>query len=60
MADNKSRGRSQDRKKVAGAQAHETAYTAAKTGTSADQVKQAVKQVGNSRAKVERALNKGK
>ena len=38
-----SRGRSQDRKKVAGGQDHEVRYEADKTGTSEKQVKQAIK-----------------
>ena len=50
------RGRSQDRAKVAGGQKHETAYESKKTGTTAASVRTAVKQVGNSRAKVEAKL----
>ena len=52
------RGRAQDRRSVAGGQQHETAYEAQKTGASAEDVKRAVKKVGNSRAKVERELNR--
>ncbi len=51
-----SRGRSQDRKRVAGGQDYEVRYAAKKTGTSKRKVKKTVKRVGNSRRKVERAL----
>jgi hypothetical protein len=50
------RGRSQDRKKVAGGQDHEVRYEAEKTGSSTKEVKQAVKSEGNSRKKVEKKL----
>lgn len=50
------RGRAQDRREVAGGQKHEVAYEADKTGKSADEVKAAVKSVGNSRDKVEKKL----
>jgi hypothetical protein len=53
-----SRGRAQDRAKVAGGQKHEVRYEARKTGASAADVKRAVKSEGNSRKKVERALGK--
>jgi Protein of unknown function (DUF3606) len=52
------RGRSQDRAKVAGGQDHEVKYEAGKTGASKAQVKSAVKSVGNSRRKVEDQLDK--
>jgi hypothetical protein len=52
------RGRSQDRAKVAGAQDHEVRYEAAKTGASKAAVKDAVKSAGNSRKKVEEKLSK--
>lgn len=51
------RGRNQDRAKVAGGQDHEMRYTAGKTGASKSEVKAAVKSVGNSRKKVEDRLN---
>jgi len=51
-------GLKQDRAKVAGKQKHEVAYEAAKTGTSAGEVKAAVKSVGNSRKAVEKKLSK--
>jgi uncharacterized protein DUF3606 len=50
------RGRSQDRKRVAGGQDYEVRYETKKTGTSKRRVKKAVKKVGNSRRKVEREL----
>jgi hypothetical protein len=53
-----SRGRAQDRAKVAGGQEHEVRYEAGKTGASKDEVKSAVKSAGNSRKKVEAELGK--
>ena len=53
-----SRGRKQDRARVAGGQRYEVGYEAKKTGRSAKAVKRAVKRVGNSRKKVERRLAK--
>ena len=50
------RGRNQDRAKVAGGQGHELKYEAAKTGATKAEVKSAVKTVGNSRKKVEDKL----
>lgn len=50
------RGRNQDRAKVAGGQEHEVRYEAKKTGASATDVKKAVKSEGNSRSKVEAKL----
>jgi Protein of unknown function (DUF3606) len=50
------RGRSQDRKRVAGGQDYEVRYETKKSGTSKKRVKGAVKKVGNSRKKVEREL----
>lgn len=52
------RGRSQDRKRVAGGQDYEVNYEAEKTNSSSEQVKKAVKSVGNSRTKVEKKLKK--
>ena len=51
-----SRGRKQDRARVAGGQKYEVSYEANKTGRSASAVKKAVKKVGNGRKKVERRL----
>ena len=53
-----SRGRNQDRAKVAGGQDHEVKYEARKTGASKGDIKSAVKSVGNSRKKVEDKLGK--
>lgn len=47
------RGRAQDRAKVAGGQDHEVRYEAAKTGASKAAVRKAVKAAGNGRKKVE-------
>jgi hypothetical protein len=61
MASSKSsstRGRNQDRARVAGGQQHEVRYEAKKTGASAADVKRAVKSEGNSRRKVEKKLGK--
>jgi len=52
------RGRAQDRARVADGQEHEVRYEAQKTGASAAEVKRAVKSSGNSRKKVEKALGK--
>jgi hypothetical protein len=48
----------QDRRSVAAGQEHETAYEAQKTAASTEEVKRAVRKVGNSRAKVERELGR--
>ncbi|MBY5585169.1 DUF3606 domain-containing protein [Rhizobium leguminosarum] len=48
-----SRGRAQDRERVAGGQGHEVNYEAKKEGVSKDIVRKTVKEVGNSRKKVE-------
>jgi hypothetical protein len=53
-----SRGRAQDRARVAGGQEHEVRYESKKTGASASDVKEAVKSAGNSRKKVEKKLSK--
>jgi Protein of unknown function (DUF3606) len=52
------RGRNQDRAKVAGGQDHEVKYEAGKTGARKADFKSAVKSVGNSRKKVEDKLEK--
>ncbi|MBB4008073.1 DUF3606 domain-containing protein [Allorhizobium taibaishanense] len=51
-----SRGRAQDRAKVAGGQDHEVRYEAKKEGVSKVEVKDTIKKVGNSRNKVEADL----
>jgi hypothetical protein len=53
-----SRARKQDRARVAGGQDYETRYEAGKTGESKSAVKKAVKKVGDSRKRVERALSR--
>ena len=53
-----SRGRKQDRARVAGGQDYEVRYEAKKTHRSKGAVKRAVKKVGNSRKKVERQLGR--
>lgn len=53
-----SRGRTQDRAKVAAGQGHEVRYESKKTGASAADVKRAVKAQGNSRKAVEKKLSK--
>src|SRR4051794_10960584 len=53
-----SRGRKQDRARVAGGQRHEVSYEAKKAGKSGEAVKHAVKKVGVSRKKVEAELGK--
>jgi hypothetical protein len=58
MARQTSRGRKQDRARVAGGQDYEVRYEAKKKKTSAAAVKRAVKKVGNSRKKVERKLGR--
>ena len=52
------RGRTQDRSKVAGGQAHELAYEKKKTGAPAAEVKKAIGTAGNSRAAVEKKLKR--
>jgi hypothetical protein len=58
MKKNSPRGRSQDRKKVAGGQEHEVNYEKEKMGVSGKQVKDAVNSEGNTRKKVEKKLKK--
>ena len=53
-----SRGRKQDRARVAGGQDYEVRYESEKTGRSASAVKKAVKKVGSSRRRVERRLGR--
>jgi hypothetical protein len=50
------RGRAQDRARVAGGQKYEVAYEAKKTRKKPSAVRKAVKTVGNSRKKVAKAL----
>lgn len=53
-----SRGRKQDRARVAGGQDYEVGYEAKETGKSASAVKKAVKKVGNSRKAFEKRLGR--
>jgi Protein of unknown function (DUF3606) len=53
-----SRGRKQDRARVAGGQKYEVSYEAKKTGRSGAAVRRAVKKVGVSRKKVQRELGR--
>ena len=53
-----SRGRAQDRARVAGGQEHEVRYEARKTRAKPGEVKAAVKAAGNSRKAVEAKLGK--
>ena len=55
-----SRGISQDRSKVAGGQDYEVQYESKKSGSSADQVKKAIRSEGNSRKKVEKKVGRSK
>jgi hypothetical protein len=55
-----SRGRKQDRARVAGRQDYEVGYESKKTGKSRSAVKKAVKKVGSSRKRVEKALSRKK
>jgi hypothetical protein len=53
-----SRGRKQDRARVAGGQNYEVRYEAKKTGRSKAAVKKALKKVGNTRNSLERRLGR--
>jgi hypothetical protein len=53
-----SRGRKQERARVAGGQRHEVSYESKKTGRSAASVKKAVKKVRNSRKRAEKRLGR--
>ncbi|UIJ82473.1 DUF3606 domain-containing protein [Rhizobium leguminosarum] len=53
-----SRGRAQDRARVASGQDHEVKYEAKREGVSKDAVKKAVKSAGNSRKKVEAEIDR--
>jgi hypothetical protein len=50
------RSRAQDRARVAGGQKHEVSYASKKSGKKPSAVRKAIKKVGNSRKKVNRAL----
>lgn len=56
MADNKDLRDGRDRERVAGNEDYEVNYLAQKLNVSAEEVKRAIQQVGNSREKVEEYL----
>ena len=58
MKEKTTRGRNQDRAKVAGGQEYEVNYEKNKMGVGADKVKDAIDSEGNSRKKVEKKLKK--
>jgi uncharacterized protein DUF3606 len=60
MADNKKQRGTQDRSRVSAMEAYEVKYLAQKHGVTQTTVKEAVKKVGNSRAKVEAELRRGR
>lgn len=60
MPDDKSKKGNADRKRVSTKERYEVDYEAKKTGKSAQQVKDAAKKVGPSRAKIEAELKKKK
>jgi hypothetical protein len=59
MADNKDLRDNRDRERVAGNEDYEVNYLAQKLNVSAEEVRKAIEQVGNSRDKVEDYLRKG-
>ncbi len=60
MADNKKKVGSADRARVAGKEPYEVARVATKTSATPAKVREAVERVGPMRAKVEKALTRGK
>ena len=58
MADDKSKRGKADRTKIAGGEAYEVRYAAKKTGVTPAAIKAAIKDVGNSRTKVNIAVKK--
>ncbi|HVF80489.1 MAG TPA: DUF3606 domain-containing protein [Flavisolibacter sp.] len=60
MSDNKNLQDGRDRAKVAGEEDYEVAFLAKKFGVSAEQVRKAIEEVGNSRKKIEERLRRGK
>ena len=59
MADDKNLRDGRDRERVAGNEEYEINYLAKKLNVSAEEVRRAIEQVGNSREKVEEHLRKG-
>jgi hypothetical protein len=60
MADNKSNKGQSDRAKVSGDEDYELSFLEEKLGVTRQQVKDAIKAVGNNRSDVEEYLRKGK
>ncbi len=62
MADNKNMQDGRDRSRVSGSEKYELQYLAEKLNVSAEEVRRAIEQVGNSREKVEEFLrsNRGR
>ena len=60
MADNKNLKGQQDRNRVAGNEDYEVQYIADEMGVTAEVVRQAIEQVGNSRKDIEEYINKSK
>lgn len=56
MADDKKLRDGRDRSRVSGSEDYEVQYMAEKLGVSADEVRKAIEQVGNSRDKIEEHL----
>lgn len=54
MADNKAKRGQADRQKVAGGEGYEVAYAARKFGVKQEEVRAAIKKVGNSREKLKK------
>jgi hypothetical protein len=60
MSDNSKLRDGRDRSKVSGSESHELSYLQEKLGVSRAQVEEAIKEVGNSREKVEAYLKRGR
>lgn len=58
MSDDKNKTDARDRNRVAGNEDYEINYLAKELGVSADQVRRAIKAVGNDRAKINDYLKK--
>jgi hypothetical protein len=58
MSDDKNKQDARDRNQVAGNEDYEIQYIADKLGVSAEQVREAIKAVGNDRQKIEEYLTK--
>jgi len=59
MADDKNLRDHRDRERVAGSEEYEVNYLAQKLNVSAEEVRKAIEQVGNSREKLEEHLQRG-